>query len=450
MSDPQLVPRKVALAEVAVPRAILPVLPPVDLPGGSRPQWQGTHRLRLHALIRRLSVIGAIGGGLLFIVLLCLMLDPADLMDARWGGGWAEIGGIMGILAAAAFLMSGMLLFYSLRARAIFNQLSPAYVPGMEPHVPAQRTKRRREPMPFLKSDLNKIRLMAAPLLLTLLLMLSMDLEASSSSNRPDLTPLWLVAAYLGCCAQLIVVRRAAWEIARIEGVPFDASEARGFAVPKAAPVRTSGVVTPGAVPAAPLVVVSPVPVMPLEAPAGAIEPSNAFSDWETMLHSMAVLGLGIYVVWLCWWFEAGISFLRMANMFAPTYSAFSAGEVLWGLMQLFTGALALGWVIWGVTCLSFGPRFRAAVLTLAWASLGMCAIGLFLSLYRSDAPSTVTNGYLPGSPTIAPQGDRVGSFHSVMTSALFPAVVLVLLRRPPVKELFAHRPRRRRAMRTG
>ena len=193
-----------------------------------------THSRRLYALIRRLSVIGAILGGLLFLVLMCLMLWPAQWVTDRGVGGMIEI-------PAAGGFMSGMLLFYSLRARATFGRMSPSRFAGIQPHAPAAG---RRPPMPFLKSDLNKIRLMATPLLAVLLLMLATDLGAASIFRAPlpysvtasdqqnaDLMPFWLTADPGLSRAQLISVRRAAWEIARIEGVPFDAIEARGFAV---------------------------------------------------------------------------------------------------------------------------------------------------------------------------------------------------------------------------
>jgi hypothetical protein len=266
---------------------------------------EGYGRLPHH--VRRLTLLGAIVGGLIFVGLLIVFLSPVGQQALFLDDPWPEHRRVAPALAVWAMFFSvppsTLLLFYCLRARTTFRRMVPRYVRGVRvpPAAPADRGVRAvRDPYTFLKSDLNKIRWAAVPLLCVLLLAFGGSADLHDPLACLMLT-VGLGAGCLGCCAQLIEVRRALWEVARIEGATFAASGVRGFAVlptavaPTAVPVAAlpAGPVPAGPVPA------DPMPAVPLASLAGRVEreQAEAFTDWEKLLHGMAAFGLGIYAL---------------------------------------------------------------------------------------------------------------------------------------------------------
>jgi hypothetical protein len=70
----------------------------------------------------------------------------------------------------------------------------------------------------------------ATPLLTIFLLGLAAGVGGRNGlTPTGTLVPLGLILGVLGSCWQLITVRRARWEVARIEGASFAATQAREF-----------------------------------------------------------------------------------------------------------------------------------------------------------------------------------------------------------------------------
>jgi hypothetical protein len=154
---------------------------------------------------------------------------------------------------------------------------------------------------------------------------------------------------------------------------------------------------------------------------------------------------------------NAALLTICQASGVDPESSAFVIGagtltNLLWALTQFLVAVSALAWIAWCVTGLSFGPRFRTIAIVLAWSGVGLAVIALLVALGRLDDSSPAAATYRTAvviNPPTTSEDDRASAFQAIVTSALFPVVMLILLTRPPVKELFAHRPRRRAARRT-
>jgi hypothetical protein len=115
-------------------------------------------------------------------------------------------------------------------------------------------------------------------------------------------------------------------------------------------------------------------------------------------------------------------------------------------------GACAAGWVVWGTTCLVSGPRLRQPALVLAWVMAVLTVAALAHNLVRVSEAHEKTYRYsynqaLTLRTSVAGLASAAYSSPGAMlrlwlAEAALPVALLVLLTRPPVKELFTRRPR--------
>jgi hypothetical protein len=178
---------------------------------------------------------------------------------------------------------------------------------------------------------------------------------------------------------------------------------------------------------------------------------AEAFTDWEKVLHGLAVFGLAIYAVMVPGAVNA------LAHALDYLYSRSMPGM---GLVSLLDGLLiaayavcqmvSVAWLFWGVTCLGTGPRYRWLVLILVWTGLVLSALALVAALLQDRGPYSSEGPGLAVLTRIMSNNERMGGkpelLQIVLTFALYPAVMLLVVTRPAVKAVFTYRPRRRRS----
>jgi hypothetical protein len=220
--------------------------------------------------------------------------------------------------------------------------------------------------------------------------------------------------------------------VAPIAALPVDAASA------DAAPARPPGTPPPLPIPAAPRAAApQPTPALPLAA--SVANSLQAERDLRTMLHLLAVVGIGLYVL------RTPSLLLHLEN-FLEVFGVSKAGRARGRsgpaqlsfyatVFRLFLEALitvaGIAWMVWGVIVLNYGARLRAAALLLAWSTLG-CAL-LSLALYVTfvyESQNYVTRAGRTGVLQLSVLPYLAESVHAVMMCAL--------LTRPRVRDLFA------------
>lgn len=318
--------------------------------------------------------------------------------------------------------------------------------------------------LPGAAADVRSLRLVGTVALFALLVLF---LEALTL--RILLAAVVLTLVVLACAADGLLLawgRRALEEVnATLNPRAAAPPPARGFEVRPA-----------GGSPAAPG---TPPPLPPPLPTDDRDEPRLAGSrpwDWAALLYLAALIGMGLYlfrvptflaelvsaiglnpVKWLGAYVTpdgSGIGLLPV--MAGPRTPATPGGPmvlpVVIGLLRLATGACALGWVVWGVICLGYGPRLYRTAVVFAAVTLAVVALFGAVSLFnyarfevRNDtAHARSAYGYSPRYraprplPYAGPRlASRVAVLGAVVSPLVFPAVMLTLLTRRPVKELF-------------
>lgn len=284
---------------------------------------------------------------------------------------------------------------------------------------------------------------------------------------------------YAACCAACgfacAEVRRS---LAEYEKPKDNDPGSRGFEVqlpgtPPAEPQPTAAPAAPWAVVATPRAdppAVPGPPPLPVPVAAAAVVPAHAAwqppagsahdvsllrdtgvdRDLRTVLHAAAVAGIVLYTLLVpslarqlgtAWeWLSSA-----PAVWSAPPTPGGSAGQTspleqfALAAFRIVAGLCGIFWIVWGVLCVTIGPRaYRLARLT-AYATLAAAAAAALLGL--SDFSAAVDRAYAGGAyysydERFAVQ--RAATFRLIALDLLHPVVMLVLLTRPRVKDLFA------------
>jgi hypothetical protein len=182
----------------------------------------------------------------------------------------------------------------------------------------------------------------------------------------------------------------------------------------------------------------------------------SAFREWETLLTVLAVFAMVIYVFRTpaAVVFVAAIvdrpqtlAYLVSSALGGRSPSVNNTSQAWIGLASVGLALCALAWVFWGIFYLTAGARLRIAVITLAAVTLGLLAV--VLSVYVSYMVRyTGRSGYLFRVRYDGRLNDPLNSgsvAERVAIDCLLPVVLLFILTRRPVKQLFSLKLRRPR-----
>ena len=417
--------------------------------------------LRLGPRMMRVAVVGAVAGGT-GLAAVVISVHATDLVrDAFLTTYRYDIVPLVanGLTAAAAALFT-WLLFYSLRLALRTGRLTPRDA----------------------TDNLRKLRIVACALLVVSLAGLVIGVTGDGPFGETVVTVGGCVASAV-CCYVLISLRRAAWDVALIEGASVARpGDTRGFAVlaPAANSARVAAAPREEPAPHAPLATAHPVAapanlpatlpaaVLPLstdrpeEDGAAAWDDTSPFRDWEILLMALAVLAIGVYVFrvpatvrWLTAIVDNPRSLKSVAtSSFGRTrLNQMEAAESWIFLASIAMSLIAAAWVVWGIVCLTAGPRLRRTTIALAAATLCVVAVilGVYLLFLADDHRSSQEYGYRIGAIGLNPFDIHI-SFRALVPTAeritlecVFPVVLLFVLTRGPVKELYSRKLRRAR-----
>jgi hypothetical protein len=186
-------------------------------------------------------------------------------------------------------------------------------------------------------------------------------------------------------------------------------------------------------------------------------EKDSAFREWETLLTVLAVLAMVVHVFRT----PAAIVFIarivhtprELADLVSSSLGGRTSSAIdttrAWIILASSGLALcAVAWVLWGVLYLTAGARLRIAAITLAAVTLGLLVVLLSLYVFYmmrySERLGDLFRGR--GGESLINPLDSGSVAERVAVECLLPVVLLFILTRKPVKELFSlklRRPRR-------